>query len=197
MIRRVFLLAALAVAGLTACGASADPVGTPIIAGSNVSELKLTFLGASAGYNNQLFYLTVAGTPIFEINGGTPASVGDTVTIPASLLAGDEIVFALHVVNTNENLYSGDGINGPSAANPFRSSDPNGYGNKYASVVPVIAGQSWNVGFEDITGAPDDDFNDLEFSVAIVPEPASVLAWTLIGGTFAFGAWRRNKKAAV
>lgn len=66
---------------------------------------------------------------------------------------------------------------------------------KHASV-EAWTGNSTRVGFEDIYGGGDEDYDDMVFAVTVVPEPASVVAWTLIGTSFGVGVWKRRRNAA-
>lgn len=173
---------------LAACGlagqASAAPVlGAPLTSGVDATQIKVTFQGFSAGYNNELLYVSIGDIPIFEVNGGSDPAIGDVVYVPASILTGDELIFKLNVISTGDVFYTG-------AAS--RNSD----NLAHAMVDELESGRKWDVGFEDILGGGDQDYNDMTFQVEIVPEPASVLAWSMIGGTFGLAVWRRNKKNA-
>jgi hypothetical protein len=185
MIRRIFLAAALFAACGLATQASASPVlGAPLTAGVNASSLKVTFKGFSAGHNNELLYVSIGDIPVFEVNGGDDPAIDEFVIIPASILSGDELIFKLNVVTTGEVFYTGDAA---------RNAD----GIHHAEVEELTAGRKWFVGFEDILGGGDFDYNDMTFEVEIVPEPASILAWSLMGGTFGIAIWRRNRKNAA
>ncbi|GEM_PF-6036915 len=107
----------------------------------------VTFLGSSSGYDNELWLdspeslrLAQAWTdPV-----GTWTSLGPYAT-------GTELVLAIYVTDTGERFLSG-----PAS----RNSD----GVEHVSVT-YEGDCSWRIGFEDLTGGGDLDFNDVELRI--------------------------------
>lgn len=133
----------------------------------NTGHVIATFQGSSAGYDSEL-YLDQAGVgPIFP-NHST--SVGTTFDL-GIFSAGDELIFRLHVVNTGNDWKTGGG---------YRNAD----GLAHANIVMNWnnSGETW-VGFEDLYGGGDGDYDDhtFSFSNTAVPEPASLMVLGLGG----------------
>lgn len=196
--RVLVVIGALLLGTLTARPAQATPIiGAQIFAaGGNVTA---TFLGGSAAFTNELYLFSASDLttpltgPIFNNQTTAP---GTSVNL-GSFAAGTELVFAIKVLNTGHTFFMGpasrnpDGILhaavdfAPPSVSPF---PPN---------VPIPPGLTL-VGFEDIFGGGDFDYDDLGFAftnVRAVPEPGTLL---LMGGSalaVAIRARRRSRRA--
>jgi len=160
------------ISGLLLAGSvHAGPIlDTPILGGSLLvaadGAVEARFLGSNAGYFNTL-YLDWGTNKIFDKN--TPLN---TVVSLGNFDAGTELVFRLFVRNTGLNFFSGD---------PSRNSD----GLPHARAVTTLLQDGsylTTVGFEDLRGGGDQDYNDFMFSLtnvvdppAEVPEPSVLL----------------------
>src|SRR5262245_30385730 len=110
----------LAVAALVApLSAMAFPIalpgneGNPVIV-SGPGDIIATYQGNSAAYSNDLYLFTddsVADNDIFLFNNHS-SSVGATVNL-GSFALGTELIFRLHVNNTNSDYFTG-----PASRNP-------------------------------------------------------------------------------
>ena len=143
---------------------------TPILGGSLLvvanGTVTAKFLGSDAGYFNTL-YLDGAASKIFDKN----SSINQIVDL-GHITAGTELVFRIDVTNTGLSFFSGD---------PSRNID----GLPHAlAITTLLQGSSYltTVGFEDLRGGGDKDYNDFMFSLtnvvdppARVPEPSVLL----------------------
>lgn len=118
------------------------------------------FLGSDAGYFNTL-YLDLAGdTDVYLFDKSSSLTQG-----PIDLgwfTAGTELIFRLDVSNTGESFFTGD-------------ADRNRDGLAHALAISILddAGEYvTTVGFEDLLGGGDLDFNDFEFRLTNVIDPA-------------------------
>jgi hypothetical protein len=106
-----------------------------------------------------------------------------------SFQAGTELVFKIFVSDIGHTFFNGIAANNPD--NVLHA----GYSARFGKPVKV--------GFEDLYGGGDRDFNDLVFSlsnvvigaipVTAVPEPETYAM--LLAGLFAIGALKRRKAA--
>jgi len=141
--------------------------------------VSVTFSGSSASYTSTL-YLEGYGE-LFASNVAT----GTTIEI-GGFEAGQELTFSILVQNTGQTYFTGTG-------------SLNADGVAHASVENSEAGTS--VGFEDLYGGGDRDYNDVMFSFSNTntklvqnPEPATILLFG--SGLLGLGAWRLRKKQA-
>ncbi len=160
------------ISGLLLAGSvHAGPIlDTPILGGSLLvaadGAVEARFMGSDAGYFNTL-YLDWGTNKIFDKN--TPLN---TVVSLGNFDAGTELVFRLFVRNTGLNFFSGD-----------QSRNIDGLPHALA-ITTLLQGSSYltTVGFEDLYGGGDKDYNDFMFSLtnvvdppAQVPEPSVLL----------------------
>lgn len=112
----------------------------------NTGNVQATFLGQTAGYDNELFLDSpTASGRIFHNHINSP---GDTFDL-GSFTAGDELLFRLFVVNTAQTFYSG-----PADRNP----------DQMAHAMVTDEPTHTIVGFEDLFGGGDMDYDDTLFS---------------------------------
>jgi hypothetical protein len=136
------LIAALAVP------AQADLILNSSLTVVNDGHVFATFLGYSASYSNDLFLQSPAGPGgVLFNNKSTP--VGTTVDL-GYFTAGTELIFGLHVNNAGYTFYSGDA-----------SLNPDGVA--HSAIFGTWQTTGLIVGFEDLFGGGDKDYNDLIF----------------------------------
>jgi hypothetical protein len=176
----------LVIAGV-ALGTSASAV--PILGASVVvatdGEVIATFLGHTAGFSNDLYLDSPAGAfpGIIFNNQTTPP--GTSVSL-GNFTAGTELIFRIHVLNTGFDFFTG-----PASRNPD--------GIVHAVVDDEFSLTATYVGFEDLLGGGDLDYDDLNFSFTNVrseeriPDAVTTLPLVaLSAGLLAF-AGRRSK----
>ncbi|KQV44936.1 PEP-CTERM sorting domain-containing protein [Duganella sp. Root336D2] len=169
------LLAAIAlIAPLSAFAfpiATTGTEGNPVLVGST-ANIVARYEGNSASYSNDLYLVTndgIAGNDIFLFNNHGSA-IGATVDL-GSFAVASELVFRLHVNNTNSDYFTG--LAG-------RNQD----GSFHARVQGNWLPNTTLVSFEDLYNGPF-EFNDLSFSFSNtttpndIPEPASMLLLSL------------------
>jgi hypothetical protein len=182
------LVMGAAMAGLLGVGstASAAPVlGAQLFwAGGDIT---VTVVPATAGFVSELKLFSADPDIFIALN----TDVGTTVTISEATLdishdVGDELVFGIFVRNTSDTFYMGPG---------GRNAD----GLIHAAVNDLGTGVL-RVGFEDIRGGGDGDYDDNVFDfrggvrAGTVPEPGSL---ALVGLALAGAAAVRRRKAAA
>jgi Domain of unknown function (DUF4114)/PEP-CTERM motif len=193
------LLLTLLLAGTVQAGLMLDDslLDTDILGGrffvADDGAVEATFLGSDAGYFNTLFLYSPApsvpgGIYLFDKDSDYGASVD-----LGEFDAGTELVFRLLVKNTGLNFYSGAGSDNPDSL-------PHAM-----AVTTLLSDDSYltTVGFEDLRGGGDLDYNDFMFSLSnvidppAIPEP-SVLLLLAIGliGLSVMGRRRRYTRAA-
>lgn len=170
------LYCAASLFGATSASA-AVVIGAPIVVAST-GNVTATFVGSDASLQSQL---GLVGGPSLIFDNAVNAP-GDTFDL-GNFTAGTVLTFSLNVLGTGNVFFSG-----PGAGNPD--------GIPHAGV-ETLAGFT-RVGFEDIFGGGDEDYNDLIFTFTntVVPEPAS---WAMMIGGFGLvgAAARRRTKVTV
>jgi hypothetical protein len=143
--------------------------------------------GSTAGYLSELRLYYSATSYFIAYNAPNGNPVGTTVTLSDALLdtfidVGDELVFGIYVTDTNNVFKMGPG-----------SRNPDGL---IHAAVDATARAGWlRVGFEDLLGGGDLDYDDNVFDFrgglrSSVPEPATL---ALVGlALLAAGATRRR-----
>jgi hypothetical protein len=147
-------------------------------------EVVLTFLSKTAAYSNDLF---LEGSPESILNNQTAQS-GQQFSL-GSFQAGTELVFKIFVNDIGRTFFNGIATNNPD--------------NVLHAAYSARFGKPLIVGFEDLYGGGDRDFDDLVFSlsnvvigetpVAAVPESETYAM--LLAGLFTIGALKRRKSA--
>jgi len=147
-----------------------DPrLGLKVFAGTG--DVIATFRGSSAAFSNDLYLdlglVGPAGGDVFIFNNHT-ASIGDTVNL-GSFTPGTELLFRLRVNDTGNDFFTG-----PASRNPD--------GIAHALVDTTLFPGETFVGFEDLLGGGDRDFDDIKYSFsntgtapAPVPEPSTMI----------------------
>ncbi|MEO1402103.1 MAG: DUF4114 domain-containing protein [Cyanobacteria bacterium J06635_1] len=173
---------------------------------AGVDPVEVFFINEGAGYRNKFFYDTEARDPLAPNDISDLTSIWDDVASPYSILS-----------EANGPLSLGEGVNlgqfeGETRLNFFLQ-NPQGdvFGTDAATditfnpddlqhVTAYRSGEYMVIGFEDITGGGDRDYNDVVIAVkglvdtadkADVPEPASTVA---IAGMALFGLVRRRRR---
>jgi hypothetical protein len=148
---------------LPSASMAAPILGASVIVQTD-GDVIATFLGHTAGYTNDLYLDNPANSlGIIFTNHTTP--VGATSNL-GYFTAGTELIFRIHVRNTGDNFFSGPG---------FRNPD----GLPHAVVDGQFGPNTSYVGFEDLFGGGDRDYDDLNFSFtntrAVTPIPSAAL----------------------
>lgn len=153
---------------------------TLMASGGNVS---VTFLSSDASYVSDLF-VTGKSDKIFN---NKSATLGQTFDL-GNFAANTAITFSLSVNNTGYQFYSG-----------LASTNPD---NFVHAAIHSLGNNVVSIGFEDLFGGGDKDYNDVIFSVtnavatnvASVPEPQTFAM--LIAGLGALLVASRRRKAS-
>lgn len=175
----------IAIAALFALSSFAAQADITILGGklyaAETGHVTAEFLGSDAGYTDILIFDPQNQNRTLFNGHATP--VGTTVDLGV-FAAGTELKFQLHVNNTGDNWYTG-----PASVN----SD----GVFHASAA-LDSSHRAVLGFEDIRGGGDHDYNDLQFrvtNVSAVPEPST---WgMLVGGMGLLGFMARRRKTST
>jgi len=181
-----------------ATAARADPISLPLLSPfrllSSGGEVTIHFVGSEAAFDSSLFLSAPREQGPFFPNHTTP--VGDSASL--GIFARDaELIFRLRVFTTGDDFFTG-----PASRNP------DGVLHARASIwahTPSIPTSGVLVGFEDLFGGGDGDFNDFQFVVANaklvdaspVPEPSTLLLFATGAAAFGRRAWKRRNTAHV
>ena len=159
----------------TTRGVGAQEPGLPgtLIPGNRLfatgTEIWLQFLGGFAGYDIDLILFDFVGqsptglTVIFNNHLSTPGEEYHA----SGFTPGEELIFGIFVQNTGYTYFSGPPGNNPDGVRHIQFFDS---GDGFYNV---------GVGFEDLYGGGDEDYQDIYFQVrgvsTVVPEPATLL----------------------
>ena len=167
------LTAALALGLLAAPAAAVPIVGADVVVASD-GAVSAIFDGSDAGYDSEIWF---GATLLFQNH---LTSTGATVAL-GSFNTGDVLTFVLKVLSDGGRTYA----TGNGAGNPD--------GLAHAAV-EAFDGYT-KVGFEDIYGGGDHDYNDAMFTVTntvpSVPLPAAGVR--MLAGLGALGAMKRKR----
>lgn len=172
----VLVLAALLVLGV------GQALATPLIGGqlyATGGDITVTVDPSSAGYTHQLWlYSPVSQYIAMNYDVGTTINLG-------TFAAGTELIFGILVENTGDIFYTGPGS---------RNAD-----NLAHAAVDVQSPGVAQVGFEDLLGGGDQDYNDCVFTFSgviapnPVPEPSTL--FLLGAGLASLGFMRRKTRS--
>jgi hypothetical protein len=138
-----------------ACALSMPAQAAPILGQELIAtggDVVVTFVSNGAGYTSELYLDGPDGDALGSIFNNQTTPVSTSLNLGA-FLAGTELIFRLEVKNTGQVFYSGEG-----------SRNPDGIAH---AVVDSRQNQA-QVGFEDLFGGGDRDYNDLVFSFSNV-----------------------------
>lgn len=133
-------------------------------------DVMVTFASNDAGYTSELFLDGLLGGSVLFNNRTTP--IGTAINL-GRFDAGTELVFKLLVLQTGDTFYTG-------------SADRNADGQVHA-LIQHAAGQVL-VGFEDLRGGGDRDYNDLVFAFTNVNPSSQPGSTATTGGTSGGGS---------
>lgn len=154
------------------------------------------FFGSHSDYTS-LIGMSVSGAPVGVWGLNNHSSAAGQALVLGNVHAGDTIRFNLFVTNTNQTWSSDASLNSDHFNHVYATS--------FAGDQFVPAGTF--VGFEDLFGGGDSDYNDIEFiftntaatpvqaapALAAVPEPASMSLFAL--GFASLTAFRKKRLA--
>ena len=200
--RKLFLPLIAAAALFWARPALADGVlGAPLIKSGDIAAV---FIGADADYSNDVYYFATVGemasaTFLFNNHAGPPGTIVDPDD--SALAIGAEAIFGICVdrggvspgtacAEADDFFYTGAASrNDDNLAHALVWSRAD-YEAQFGALDPTVfpPEYSYVVGFEDILGGGDEDYNDAIFAVrgvnvSVVPEPLTMtlLASGLVG----------------
>lgn len=176
-----FAIAALLSAACFNASAAIEILGGKLYV-ADTGAVTVSFLGSDAGYTDFLYYAGAAGDQ--HMFTGHVSAVGESKSL-GNFAKGTELTFRMFVSNTGDNFFTG-----PASAN----SD----GVLHARAL-LDADKSALVGFEDLRGGGDHDYNDIEFRVTNVtnlPAVPEADTWAMLAaGLGLLGLVSRRRKA--
>ncbi|WP_437870747.1 hypothetical protein [Sorangium sp. So ce363] len=132
-----------------------DDVGATLILTYDAA-VQTKFCNGTAGFSSNVFVDTsyLPTSPIYFATGNvTP--VGNIVNIGA-FPSGSELIFFIEVTDTGDVFYSGPG-----------SRNPDGLVHAFVKALSTPIGDEFYIGFEDLFGGGDGDFDDIQFIVRL------------------------------
>jgi hypothetical protein len=138
-----------------ACALSTPAQAAPILGQSLIAtggDVVVTFVSNGAGYTSELYLDGPAGDGLGSLFNNVTTPLSTSLNL-GSFLAGTELVFRLEVRYTGNRFYSGDG-----------SRNADGIAHTLVTNTP----DQIRVGFEDLFGGGDFDYNDLVFAFSNV-----------------------------
>ena len=115
-------------------------------------NVQAQFLGSDAGYFNTLYLDSPGNGPTYVFSKST--AMNHVVDL-GHFDEGQELVFRLDVSNTSESFFNGPAIN-----------NPDGLAHAVATTTLLNGTFLTTVGFEDLFGGDDFDYNDFMFSLS-------------------------------
>ncbi|MEJ2345439.1 MAG: DUF4114 domain-containing protein [Gammaproteobacteria bacterium] len=138
----------------------------PVLGGTmkvaETGDVTLTYLGGSAAYTQAVYLQDPAGgggSTLLFAKGQN--AVGSTVDV-GSFAAGTELTFRMFVYNTGMSYFTGAAADNP---------DGVAHAKAVTSFDSGLSQYVTTVGFEDLYGGGDRDYNDLMFSLTNVQDP--------------------------
>lgn len=205
---------AMVAASLAVFAGTASASGTIGATLYKTGDMQVAFVGSDARFNDDLwFFLTVGDFDnaqfLFNNHSSAPGTVVDVDD--GSLNVGDETIFGL-CVNTSsasngdncdaadDIFYSGDATRNSDGLDHVKVWTRDQYLADFGanSLDAIPSDYDYIIGFEDILGGGDEDYNDAIFAlqgVTAVPEPVTMtLLATGLAGMGGAGLVRRRKK---
>lgn len=178
-LHKIAAVAALSLSAVTASAALVPYAGSFTV--GQAGSVEATFLGHTAAYSNDLFF-SVDGVNWSFIFNNHSTPVGQTVSL-GNFAAGTELLFSIYVNNTGDTFFSGNGSNNADGL---------------VHVASETIGDVTYVGFEDLYGGGDLDYDDVRYSfknVTAVPEPETWAMMVAGLGLAGLASRRRQRKA--
>jgi hypothetical protein len=172
MLKSFLAVAAAALSLAASANAATINASTNSIVSTYGGPLQITFISKTAAFSSDLVF---NGATLFNNQSAAP---GFTTTI-AGPAAGASADFSINVLTEGTTFFTG-------------LAALNADGLVHALLI-LNADGSISVGFEDILGGGDLDFDDLVFSVTEVPVPGALAL--MLTGLAGFGFARRRKAA--